>query len=64
MMRNIIFRTLYGLGAVFLLGPTAYHILVHPEWTQAEALRILWPAYLLGGVSIGVGCLVEHYPRK
>lgn len=37
-----------------LLLAHAYHLLAHPEWTQAEALRELWPFYALFGYGLAL----------
>jgi hypothetical protein len=29
-------------GIAITIGITIYHIVFHPEWTQAQALRELW----------------------
>ncbi len=42
LLRAAIFGTA-GFGG--LIACRLYHLLIHPEWTEAESLLALWPFY-------------------
>jgi len=49
-----------AVGSLILLGACLYRRVKHPDWTGAQALAILWPIYLVAGISICSGWLFSN----
>jgi hypothetical protein len=40
------------LGGLLLFAICGYRRIWHPEWSGAEAMAMLWPVYVVGGLPI------------
>lgn len=47
-MRRYLWLGLTALGFLAILAGRLYHLRVHPEWTEAEAMINLWWVWLGG----------------
>ena len=53
---------LLGLAVLLIVLMRTYHLVFRPEWTEAQALRLMLPGWLLVIVLITIGMwLVNKY---
>ena len=51
------------LGVLVIIGATAWRVVVHPEWTEAETLCRLWWAFL-GGLLLAFAGMMLGTTKK
>jgi len=56
-----------GAGFGGIVACQVYHLMVHPEWTEAESLLALWPFYglslCIGMFAFGWAWRASRYPK-
>ncbi len=56
--------TLAVVGMTTILGTRVYHFAWHPQWTEMEAMRLLWLPYVVGFAVGVIGArMLENRPR-
>lgn len=52
-----------GAGALLGFGISMYHLILHPEWTQAQAFLEMWP-WVLSAVVLCTGGVWLLHPEN